>query len=276
MYKYVFGPVPSRRLGISLGIDLVDAKTCNFNCIYCECGATKEYKIERKKYIDINILKEEITKIMECITPDYITFSGNGEPTLNSELGDIVEWIKQNYKVKTALITNASLLHLEKVLEEVVFFDTIIPTLNTVTEEVFKKINRAESKCHIEEIKIGLKKLSERYKGNIYIENFIIEGINDGESNLEKYAEFLHSITYTKLQLNSLARPGAEKWVKAASFKRMEQIKTFFENKCIHDVEIIGKFKELEKKITPNEELVQNMQEKRKYSEVEMKKIFIK
>ncbi|MGL6063746.1 MAG: radical SAM protein [Fusobacteriaceae bacterium] len=276
MYKYVFGPVPSRRLGISLGIDLVDAKTCNFNCVYCECGATKEYKVDRKKYIDIDILKNEIIKIMKHITPDYITFSGNGEPTLNLELGDVVKWIKQNYNVKTALITNASLLHLDEVLENVMFFDTIIPTLNAVTEEVFKKINRAESKCHIEEIKIGLKKLSERYNGDIFIENFIIEGINDGEVELEKYAEFLKTIRYTKLQLNSLARPGAEKWVKPVSYKCMEHIKKFFEDKNIREVEIIGKFKELENKIMPNEELIQNMQEKRKYSEVEMKKMFIK
>ncbi len=276
MYKYVFGPVPSRRLGISLGIDLVDAKTCNFNCIYCECGPTKEYNIERKNYIDISVLKEEIRRVMENIKPDYITFSGNGEPTLNLELGDVVKWIKKNYKVKTALITNASLLYKEEVLKDVLDFDLIIPTLNAATEEVFKKINRAERKCHIKEIKMGLEKLSEKYKGEVFIELFIIEGINDAEEELKKYADFLKTIKYTKLQLNSLARPGAEKWVKPASYERMEQIKFFFENKFIHDVEIIGKFKELEKKIIPNEELVQNMKDKRKYSETEIKKIFIK
>lgn len=274
MYKYVFGPVPSRRLGISLGVDMVKAKTCNFNCVYCECGETKEYKKDRKKYIDVEILKIELAKVLSTLRPNYITFSGNGEPTLNSDLGEIVRWIKERYNIKTALITNASLLYKEDVLEEVMLFDLIIPTLNTVTEEIFQKINRASEECSVDNIKKGISKLSKIFKGMIYIEFFVIEGINDNAEELEKYLEFLKTIKFTKLQLNSLARPGAEKWVKPVGVNKLEEIKKFFNDAGIENVEIVSAFKEIEKKIDPDKNLIENMKEKREYDEEEMKKIY--
>lgn len=276
MYKYVFGPVPSRRLGISLGIDLVKDKRCNFNCVYCECGATKEYTEERKQYVDLNQLKKEIDQVLKKVTPDYITFSGSGEPTLNSDLGVIAHWIKENYKIKTALITNSSLFYKDEVIEESLEFDLIIPTLNAITENVFQKINRSSKECSIEKIKLGLEKLSKKFKGSIYIEFFVIEGINDTEDELKKYVEYLKTIKYTKLQLNSLARKGAEDWVKPVSKVHLEKIKKYFEENKIFNVEIIGECSEEQNKIELDKNLIKNMLEKRDYTEEELKKIYKK
>lgn len=276
MYKYVFGPVPSRRLGISLGIDLVKDKRCNFNCVYCECGATKEYTEERKQYVDLNQLKKEIDQVLKKVTPDYITFSGSGEPTLNSDLGVIAHWIKENYKIKTALITNSSLFYKDEVIEESLEFDLIIPTLNAITENVFQKINRSSKECSIEKIKLGLEKLSKKFKGSIYIEFFVIEGINDTEGELKKYVEYLKTIKYTKLQLNSLARKGAEDWVKPVSKVHLEKIKKYFEENKIFNVEIIGECSEEQNKIELDKNLIKNMLEKRDYTEEELKKIYKK
>ncbi|MGL4393432.1 MAG: radical SAM protein [Fusobacteriaceae bacterium] len=274
MYKYIFGPVPSRRLGVSLGIDLVVQKTCNYNCVYCECGRTTKFSTERKSYVDIPHLKSEIEHAMEKFSPDFITFSGAGEPTLNSDLGEVAKWIKNNFKNKIALITNGSLLYLDEVLEQVLNFDVIIPSLNAVDENIFMKINRAPSSLNVEQVKIGLQKLSEKFAGEIYIELFIIEGINDESKITEDYAKFLKTIKYTKLQLNSLARNGAESWVKAPTREKLFAIKKDFENFGIKNVEVIEELKEIENKIEMDEELIKNMEEKRKYNEEELAKIF--
>ncbi len=275
MYKYLFGPVPSRRLGISLGVDLVPLKTCNYNCVYCECGATKEFSIERKKYVELDKLKEEIIHALEKYNPDYITFSGGGEPTLNSDLGEIIKWIKDNYKIKTALITNSSLLYLDEVIEEVKIFDVIMPSLNAVDEVTFKKINRSAPNLTAELAKLGLKKLSDNFHGETYIEFFIIEGLNDSEEELDEYIKFLKTIKYTKLQLNSLARVGAEPWVKPVSQKRMDEIKNKFEMAGV-PVQIISSIHEVSQKIEKDEELFENMKTKRIYSDEEIQAIYKK
>lgn len=274
MYKYVFGPVPSRRLGISLGVDLVKNKRCNFNCIYCECGETESYTEIRDKYIDIERLKEELKEVLKGITPDYITFSGSGEPTLNSQIGEVVKWIKGNYKVKVALITNSSLLHKDDVMEDILDFDLIVPTLNTVIEETFQKINRTTGEIDIEMIKEGFKKLSKRYLGEVNIEFFVIEGINDTKEELDKYIEFLKEIKFSKLQLNSLARKGAEEWVKPVSSERLNEIKEYFEKNGIKNVESIGKIEEKTEKLLIDNKLMENMFEKRDYTEEEIKSIY--
>jgi len=142
MYKHVFGPVPSRRLGISLGVDLVVSKSCNLNCIFCECGATKKIQLERKRFKDMNEILEEISTVLKDIQPDYITFSGSGEPTLSLDLGNISKAIKKDlkYEGKICLITNSLLLADENLMKELEYIDLIVPTLNTLTQDIFEKI----------------------------------------------------------------------------------------------------------------------------------------
>lgn len=274
MFKHVFGPVPSRRLGVSLGVDLVTPKSCNMNCVFCECGATRELKLKRESFKDIDEVKNEILEAIKIVKPDYITFSGSGEPTLSKDLGKIIEWIKSNLEIKVCVITNSLLLEDNEVVKELEKADLIMPTLNSVDNLIFKKINRPSAQINVSQVMRGLENLSKKYKGKIYIESFIIEGLNDSNEHTEKMVAFLKNINFTKLQLNTLDRPGTENWVQPASYETMQRIKNKYLELGISNVEIVKEMKELDKKIEVNEELLKNMKEKREYSEKDLKKIF--
>ena len=283
MYKHVFGPVPSRRLGISLGVDLVVSKSCNLNCIFCECGATKKIQLERKRFKDMNEILEEISAVLKDIKPDYITFSGSGEPTLSLDLGNISKAIKEDlkYQGKICLITNSLLLADENLMKELEYIDLIVPTLNTLTQDIFEKIVRPDYRTSVEEIRKGFINLNNsNYKGKIWIEIFILENINDSDKNFVDIANFLKSenIRYDKIQLNTIDRVGAERDLKAISFKKISRAKKILEENGLNNIEIIKSLGELEedKKIQVNQELLDNMKQKRLYQEEEINKIFKK
>ena len=283
MYKHVFGPVPSRRLGVSLGVDLVLSKSCNLNCIFCECGATKKIQLERQKFKDMNEILKEIQSVLKDIKPDYITFSGSGEPTLSLDLGNISKAIKEDlkYKGKICLITNSLLLANEQVIKELEYIDLIVPTLNTLKQDIFEKIVRPDYRTSVDEIKKGFINLnSSNYKGKIWIEIFILENINDSEENFIEIANFLNSenIRYDKIQLNTIDRVGAERDLKAISFDKILKAKRILEENGLHNIEIIKSLNELEEnqKIQVNQELLDNMKQKRLYQEEEINKIFKK
>lgn len=283
MYKHVFGPVPSRRLGISLGVDLVVSKSCNLNCIFCECGATKKIQLERQRFKDMNEILEEISTVLTDIQPDYITFSGSGEPTLSLDLGNISRAIKEDlkYQGKICLITNSLLLADEKLMKELEYIDLIVPTLNTLTQDIFEKIVRPDYSTSVEEIRKGFINLNKsNYKGKIWIEIFILENINDNDKNFVDIANFLKSenIRYDKIQLNTIDRIGAERDLKAISFEKISRAKKILEENGLNNIEIIKSLGELEedKKIQVNQELLDNMKQKRLYQEEEINKIFKK
>ena len=283
MYKHVFGPVPSRRLGVSLGVDLVVSKSCNLNCIFCECGATKKIQLERQRFKDMNEILNEIQSVLKDIKPDYITFSGSGEPTLSLDLGNISKAIKADlkYKGKICLITNSLLLANKEVTKELEYIDLIVPTLNTLNQDIFEKIVRPDYKTSVEEIKKGFINLNNsNYKGKIWIEIFILENINDSEENFIEIANFLNSenIRYDKIQLNTIDRVGAERDLKAISFDKILKAKRILEENGLHNIEIIKSLNELEEnqKIQVNQELLDNMKQKRLYQEEEINKIFKK
>ena len=283
MYKHVFGPVPSRRLGISLGVDLVVSKSCNLNCIFCECGATKKIQLERKRFKDMNEILEEISTVLKDIQPDYITFSGSGEPTLSLDLGNISKAIKEDlkYQGKICLITNSLLLADVNLMKELEYIDLIVPTLNTLTQDIFEKIVRPDYRTSVEEIRKGFINLNKsNYKGKIWIEIFILENINDSDKNFVDIANFLKSenIRYDKIQLNTIDRVGAERDLKAISFEKISRAKKILEENGLNNIEIIKSLGELEedKKIQVNQELLDNMKQKRLYQEEEINKIFKK
>jgi len=283
MYKHVFGPVPSRRLGISLGVDLVVSKSCNLNCIFCECGATKKIQLERQRFKDMNEILEEISTVLKDIKPDYITFSGSGEPTLSLDLGNISKAIKEDlkYQGKICLITNSLLLADENLMKDLEYIDLIVPTLNTLTQDIFEKIVRPDYRTSVEEIRKGFINLNKsNYKGKIWIEIFILENINDSDKNFVDIANFLKSenIRYDKIQLNTIDRVGAERDLKAISFEKISRAKKILEENGLNNIEIIKSLGELEedKKIQVNQELLDNMKQKRLYQEEEINKIFKK
>lgn len=241
-YKYLFGPVPSRRLGISLGIDLVPFKTCSLDCIYCEVGKTTILTDERKEYIPTDELISELDDFLgENPLLDFVTFSGAGEPTLNSGIGKIISHLKKNYpKYKIALITNGTLFNDKKVRNEILQSDLILPSLDAASQEVFEKINRPVKTIFIDEVIEGLSKLRSEFENKIWLEIFIIKNLNDTKDELQKLKNALEKVKPDLVQLNSLDRPGTEEWVESVPKKRMEEIAEFFHP---FTVEIIAKYK---------------------------------
>lgn len=275
MFKYVFGPVPSRRLGVSLGIDLVEAKTCNLNCIYCECGTNKyTYDNTRKAYVDIEVVKKEVKEALKTIKPNYITFSGSGEPTLNNRIGELIHWVKSELNIKVAVITNSTLLYQEEIRKEISEADVILPSLDAITRDVFLRLNRPHPSITAESIIDGVRELAKEYKGKMYLEIFITSGLNDTDEELSEFVKFLKDIDIDGIQLNTLARPGAVEWIKPATFERLDEIKGIFEKAGIRNVEVIKKYikrEQLKGYSRENEELILGMIGKRPYSLEELR-----
>ncbi|MCH7657202.1 MAG: radical SAM protein [Bacteroidetes bacterium] len=239
MYKYLFGPVPSRRLGMSLGIDLVPHKVCSLNCIYCECGPTTRLTIERKEYVPYNEVIEELKNHLgNNPAPDYITFSGSGEPTLNSRIGDILKFIKQNYPdIPVAVLTNGTLLNNKQVRTEILDADLVLPSLDVASDLFFRKINRPFHSLNIEDYINGLCEFRKEYQGKIWLEVLIIPGYNDSKQDLNLLKETFKKIQPESIQLNTLDRPGVVPGIKVAGKEELEQIADFWK---LDNVEIIA------------------------------------
>lgn len=210
MYKQLFGPVPSRRLGMSLGIDLIPKKVCSLNCVYCEVGETTKLTPDRMEYVKYDNVIAELEQFMSNKPKiDYITFSGSGEPTLNSRLGDVMNFIKKNYPdVKTAVLTNGTLLSDRKTRSELLQADVILPSLDAASQAVFEKIDRPCPQLKIETYIQGLIDLRKEYKGNIWLEIFLLKGFNDHKGELDLLKKAILKINPDSIQLNTLDRPG--------------------------------------------------------------------
>ncbi|MFH1902919.1 MAG: radical SAM protein [Candidatus Omnitrophota bacterium] len=221
--KHLFGPVPSRRLGFSLGIDVIPAKTCTLNCVYCQLGPTPELTLERKPYVPAETIIAEVSKLLQKNPRiDFLTFSGSGEPTLNSDLGKMIWGLKKITLIPVAVITNGSLFYQKEVRQDLREADVVLPSLDAVSGESFRKINRPhpdlKSKVMIE----GLRKFSREYPGKIWLEVMLVKGINDSKAELEKIRAIIKSLRMdrvrhslllakaNKVQLNTVVRPPAE------------------------------------------------------------------
>lgn len=244
-YKHLFGPVMSRRLGISLGVDLVPYKYCPLNCVYCEVQRTTHLVTRREAFFSVEEILAELDKFL-ATNPhlDYITFSGAGEPTLNSSLGEIVQHIKTRYPgYKLALLTNGVLLNDPALRREILPCDMVLPSLDAVSQDVYLAINRPVPGLNAEQLISGLVAFRKEYKGIIWLEVFLIAGVNDTEEELRLLAEAINQIKPDLVQLNSLDRPGTEAWVKPMSIAALKQAKSLLVSKVHAPVEIIAKVK---------------------------------
>ncbi|RTZ69443.1 MAG: radical SAM protein [Aquificaceae bacterium] len=213
--KYIFGPVLSRRLGLSLGVDLLPpSKVCSMDCIYCECGKTQRQNLtlERREWVPTEEVKRELEEILSNpdLELDFVTFSGNGEPTLHTRFGEIAKFVKEiRPDLKVALLTNASTLWMEEVLKDLQYIDLVSPSLDAVTEKIFKKVNHPAKGLTVEKILEGLKKLKETFGGEIWIETLFVKGINDTPEEVEKIGEWIHRLKPDRWQINTVVRPPA-------------------------------------------------------------------
>jgi len=230
-YKHLFGPVPSRRLGLSLGIDPIPYKTCSFDCVYCECGATTNLTSTRKEYIPVDEIISELDSFLSNNpTLDYITFSGSGEPTLNIGIERIITFLKKKFpQYKIAVITNSSLFPDPEVRKELLLADVIMPSLDAVSYNISQKINRPVKGIRPVDIIQGLISFRREFPGKIWLEIFIIPGINDTDEEIEKFHAVLKKINPDLIQLNSIDRPGTENWVVPADEETLVKIKKKFE-----------------------------------------------
>lgn len=239
--KHIYGPVPSRRLGISLGVDLVPKKICTYDCIYCQIGGTTLQTVERKAYIPARSILRDVKEALQewGEKVDYIAISGSGEPTLNSAIGEVIHGIKKMTSLPVAVITNSSLIHLEEVRQSLLQADVIMPSLDAATTSVFQTINRPHSSIEIEQIIQGLAALRKEYKGQIWLEILLCRGVNDGGEEIEGFRQAIRTIRPDKVHLNTVVRPAVEDYASALPRDRMEQVRAFLGE----DAEIIAEFK---------------------------------
>ncbi len=237
---HVFGPVSSRRLGSSLGIDIVPLKTCTFDCIYCEVGPTNVRTTEVRPYIKAGEILDELKKRFadRDLKLDYVTVTGSGEPTLNGDLGEIVRGIRSLTSTPIALLTNGSLFFRKDVRDAVRDVDIIIPSLDCADEESFLAVNRPHPSLDLAEIIRGLETLGREFKGRIWLEVLLTRGLNDGRTHLEKVKRAVEAIGPEKIQINTVVRPPAYSSALPLSPDELEAVRTYFGERA----EVIASF----------------------------------
>jgi wyosine [tRNA(Phe)-imidazoG37] synthetase (radical SAM superfamily) len=226
-YQHIFGPVPSRRLGISLGVDLVTHKICSLDCVYCECGKTTNLTLQRRPYVSFDAVKTELDHYWEHNeSPDYITFSGSGEPTLNKDLGRVIAYIKtQKPDIRVAVLTNSTLLNDPMVRQELALADLVVPSLDAVSKKAFNKLNRPSKDLFVEDMIAGIQTFAREFSGKIWLEIFILPGVNDTREELSAIRKVISVIDPEMVQLNTLDRPGTVSDIRPASMSELVRVK---------------------------------------------------
>jgi len=223
----VFGPVPSRRLGRSLGVDCVPFKTCPYDCIYCQLGATTEKSITRRSFVPVDDVLNELAGKLET-NPDYITLAGSGEPTLYAELGLLIERIKQRTTIPIAVLTNGALLSCPDVRQALLPADLVIPSLDAGDEATFQRVNRPHTGVTFEAMIEGIRAFRAAFNGALWLEVFLIRGLTDNDEQVRKIAELARAIGPDQVQLNTVTRPPTEPGTEAVPRQEMERFARFF------------------------------------------------
>jgi wyosine [tRNA(Phe)-imidazoG37] synthetase (radical SAM superfamily) len=225
--QYVFGPVPSRRLGRSLGVDLIPFKSCTFDCVYCQLGPTETKTVEPQDEVSID---EVILELKEKLSshPDYITLSGSGEPTLYARIGELIERIHGVTDVPVAVITNGSLLWDREVRRRLLQADVVMPSLDAGDEKTFQAVNRPHGDISFDQLVEGLIAMRDEYRGQYWLEVLLLAGLTDTSEEVEKIAAIAKRIRPDRVQLNTCVRPGAESSARLVDRERLLQLARFF------------------------------------------------
>jgi len=238
MTRYLFGPVPSRRLGRSLGVDLVPFKTCSYDCIYCQLGPTTCKTVERKPWVPLEAVVAQLQERLSS-KPDYITLSGSGEPTLNSQVGEMIAKIKALTDIPVAVLTNGSLLWLPEVRRQLLGADLVIPSLDAGEETMFQTVNRPHEQIPFGNMLDGLVALRQEFRGAYWLEVMVVGGYTDTVAQIEKLADGVARIQPDRVQLNTVTRPPAEKAAATVSPERLDQFCSLFRPRA----EVIADFR---------------------------------
>ncbi|MBW1861375.1 MAG: radical SAM protein [Deltaproteobacteria bacterium] len=228
-YKYLFGPVPSRRFGRSLGVDLNPYKTCSLDCLFCQLGRTTEKKVTRQEYVPTDGVLAELGEwIKRDGRADYITLSGSGEPTLHSRFGEVLEFICSKSTIPAVLLTNATMLYLQEVRDAASLANVVKVSLSAWDEASYGWVNRPHPKLRFDQLIQGQKAFRAQFKGQLWMEVFLVGGINSIPADVRKIAALAEEIAPDRIQLNTVIRPPAEDFATALSRERMEALTHLF------------------------------------------------
>ena len=217
--SYLYGPIPSRRLGQSLGVDPIPLKTCNWNCVYCQLGRTTPLIHARAEYVPRADLIQELAQTLATHEPgeiDFVSFVGSGEPTLHCGLGWMIRRVKQISDIPVAVITNGSLLYLSDVRAELTAADVVMPTLTTVDERAYQRIHRPHPDATLQRLLQGLITFRREFSGRLWIEVMLLRNLNDSEQHLRELAKVIARIDPDEVQITLPTRPPSEMWVAPA------------------------------------------------------------
>jgi len=258
MSSHVFGPVPSRRLGRSLGVDLVPFKTCTYDCIYCQLGRTTCKTMERKEWVPLAGVLENVKEKLSS-NPDYITLSGSGEPTLFSRVDELIDRIKAMTDVPVAVLTSGSLLWHEDVRRQLMNADLVIPSLDAGDEAMFRLVNRPHEEISFEQMFSGLIDFRREFRGEYWLEVLVLGAHTAVPGELAKVAKCVDRIRPDRVQLNTVTRPPAEKYAVGVSSERLEEFTSIFHPRA----EIIADFRGVHRRaefVAGREEILQMLQ----------------
>ncbi|OGE84714.1 MAG: hypothetical protein A2Y39_01040 [Candidatus Delongbacteria bacterium GWF2_40_14] len=229
-YKYIFGPVPSRRFGLSLGIDLLGSKICSMDCIYCEVGRTSNLTMKRDEYVPAGEVLDELRNFLETNSekPDYITFSGMGEPTLHSGIGYIIDRIHEMTDIPVCVLTNSTTITNEEVFNALLRADVVVPSLDALNSNSIKKLNKPVEGLDFTKIVEKLSEFKKAFKGRLLIEILFVKGINDNESELEVLNKAVNIIHPDGLQIHTVARPSMSGHADPVSDEFLEYARNYF------------------------------------------------
>ena len=229
-YKYLFGPVPSRRFGRSLGIDLNRFKTCSLDCVFCQLGRTTEKTVERKEYVPIEEVLSELDNWLKTDgKADYITLSGSGEPTLHSRFGEVLSFVGKNSAIPSVLLTNGTMLHLPEVRDAASLADIVKISLSAWDQASYEWVNRPHTQLRFDQLIEGQKAFRAQVKGELWMEVFLVGGVNSFSGDVSKIACLAKEIGPGRIQLNTAIRPPAEDFVTPLSKERMEALSLMFQ-----------------------------------------------
>ncbi len=238
-YQYLFGPVPSRRLGRSLGIDLTPYKTCSLDCVFCQLGRTPVKTIKRREYVDtVGVLTELKDWLETDGQADYITLSGSGEPTLHSRFGEVLKFIRENSTIPAGLLTNGTMLYLPEVREAAAHANVVKVSLSAWDQAPYEWVNRPHPQLPFDQLIEGQKSFRAQFKGQLWMEVFLIKGMNSMSEDVCKVAALAKEIAPNRIQLNTAIRPPAEDFVMPLSEKQMSSLSHLFQP----NAEIIAEF----------------------------------
>ena len=224
--SHIYGPVPSRRLGFSLGVDILPYKTCSFDCVYCQLGRTGQKSVRRGRFFSSqSILRQIKEAIARNARMDHITFSGSGEPTLHAGIGGLILKIKKMTHIPVVVLTNSSLLTRRSVRRALLAADIVVPSLDAATAASFRRVNRPLHTIKVEDIIGALSLFRREFKGRMWLEVMLVKGINDSPSDVKALKEAIAQIRPDKVQLNTVVRPPAEKWAQPLSRRELDKIK---------------------------------------------------